>query len=586
MIRPHAHRGFVILFIATLALGSCDLFGGLLRPAGVDSTAPYIRFIEEGENLDLTLYADAPGRSAYVVLSTGYAGAVDKPQAVARSLGLASGPGEVLRPDLGEAATEAIRARGLTALDAAARDSTLRPLFTSTGNPAEDYTLKTQAFYVVSNAAGTQVSLMPATCRYASGSSGSGDPLDAVAFGGGRSRTLSIWVADDCWGAAPTKKHGITQTMVDALALKFFGAAGVPSDSIYAWVTNILGDEWGPHGYSNLISPSGNVTILLADISGDNSDIGGIVGYFNPGDSVLGQSGSNERVMFVIDAVMYANPDGEGRGKGTAGYTGGTWMPTAYWAQTVFSTLAHEFQHMIHFYQKAVKLGGNTRYQPVWIDELCSMQIEDLLADKLGVPGPRGVAPTDYTAGAAGNASGRFRSFVLYNDVSLSAWGGTDIYASYAAAYAFGAYLTRNYGGAEFLRRVVQTSNITPGAVAAAAAAHTGKVETIEGLLRRWGAAVLLSDRTDAPTLYRYNGGGAFSSTVNGVEYRLGSINVWNYVTGGSASSGLLIFSQDNLIKAVGGSLSNILLGLGDPTLTPAWTLTVPGGMYATLVLK
>lgn len=95
----------------------------------------------------------------------------------------------------------------------------------------------------------------------------------------------------------------------------------------------------------------------------------------------------------------------------------------------------------------------------------------------------------------------------------------------------------------------------------------------------------MLSNDSSAPAFYRYNSGGAFTSTVDGVDYRLGSINVWNYVTGGQNSRGLVVFDQTNVGQATGGAISNILLGLGDPAKFPDWSLKVPEGMYATVVI-
>ncbi|MBU0928252.1 MAG: hypothetical protein KKA67_10915 [Spirochaetes bacterium] len=593
--RIRAVAGIAATIIAaafTLAVSSCDVFGGLASPAA--SGAPFVRFLEpvNGE-IDLSLYADAAGRSAYVVFTTGDSARI-VPDAEAKALSSDDRSPPAAGRDLGEAATERIRAIPAMPAGTAASGTARSALFNSTGAPAGDYPGRTQSFMVVSNAAGTTLEAFPATCRYASGSAGSGDPMDAVDFGSGRSRTLSIWVADNCWDVAPTLKHAVTQEMVDALAAAFFGTSGAPSASIYAWVTSMLGDEWGSHGYSNLIAADGNVTILLADISKDNSDTGGIVGYFAPVNAVVGVTASNERVMFVIDAVMYANPDDEGDGVGASGYLADAWEQSDYWAETTFSTLAHEFQHMIHYYQKGVLRGGDYYNQPTWIDELCSMQVEDLLSDKMGVAGPRGVAPGDWTAGSPGNAAGRLPDFIYFNDISLDDWGGIDIYASYSAAYAFGAYLARNYGGAEFVRRVVQSADATPGAIAAAAAAFSGRDETAESLLRRWGAAVLLSGRTDAPEYYRYNTGARFASAGGGVEYSLGSIDMHNYRLGidtnadGAVDSYVsepYVYSAATIRRILGGAYSNAFMGLGDPASKPGWKLTVPAGMYATIVI-
>jgi len=359
----------------------------------------------------------------------------------------------------------------------------------------------------------TSVDLIPATCRKVV----SGVSTD---FG---DKTLNIWVANDCWTVGGTKSRLIDQDMVDALAAKFL-AAGEDND-IYDWVTNIYGEEWGTTSYSNLIDPNDEITILLYDIADDNSTAGGIVGFFYGKDNFvadpdLGIEHSNERVMFYIDAVMYAQeePDGD------------SWEITDFWPSEIVSTLAHEFQHMIHFYQKTIQLAGSGT--ETWLNEMLSMATEDIVADKLGVDGPRGVAYADPTEGVYPLYQGRLPLYNYYNDISLTDWPPiTDsrIYSSYSINYAFGAYLMRNYGGAPFLRNVLLNAYTGSDAVEAALTAGGYGVD-FATVLQRWGAANLLSDSTAAPAGYRYNVADWFTSSLGGVAYRLGSINLYNYV--------------------------------------------------------
>ncbi|MBA7522745.1 hypothetical protein ES705_14865 [subsurface metagenome] len=106
-------------------------------------------------------------------------------------------------------------------------------------------------------------SLIPSTCR-------------AVVTDG--TKTLNIWVADDCWETGGTKTNLINQSMVDAFAVKFL-QSGTNNDT-YDWVTNIFGPEWGTHGYENLIAANDEITILLYDIDNDDSTDGGVLGFF------------------------------------------------------------------------------------------------------------------------------------------------------------------------------------------------------------------------------------------------------------------------------------------------------------------
>ncbi|ADN02856.1 M30 family zinc metallopeptidase [Spirochaeta thermophila] len=326
-------------------------------------------------------------------------------------------------------------------------------------------------------------------------------------------RTLSIWVADDQWGT-------ITPQMVDELAARFL-SSGFYND-IYDWLTTILGPEWGDHPYVDLIPFDGSITIFLTDIGGDGSTEGGIVGYFAAihqfDNSYLQYYGedpvSNERVMFTIDAPMYANDGGDG-----------VWDPSDEWPKIVFSTLVHEFQHMVNFYQKTVLRGGISE---VWLDEMCSQVAEDLLADKVGVEGPRGVDSQVGGPGDPGNTEGRIPYYNQYTSLPLMKTEGFDL-LDYATTYAFGAWGARNFGGASFLRRVVQSPYGGKDAVEKAVREAGGVYTSMEDLVAQWAVAVLTSDRTDMPEGYRYNTGTWFTSTIDGIVYRLGSIDFFRY---------------------------------------------------------
>ena len=333
--------------------------------------------------------------------------------------------------------------------------------------------------------------------------------------------TVALWVADrewgpDCSGAGPC----VTQEMVAALAERFLRPGG--GNDIHDWVTAIYGEPWGPHSYENMIPPeaAGEIHILLFDIQGDGAPEPGecrIVGFYwglhnllrNP--EVPFTRLSAERLIFFMDSVFMALPEGP------------TWEVTDRRPSIVISTLAHEYQHMIHFYQKRVLRDAGSE---TWLNEMASEVGEDLIADKLKVNGPRGVAYDDPTAGRPGNERGRLPYYNLFNDIQVTAWGGK--IANYAVNYALGAYLARTYGGAELFSEIVQSGNAGVDAIEAALAAGGHEV-TFGEVLADWGVATLLSDRTAVPSRYRYNAGTWSVSHAGGEEYRLGSIDLYNY---------------------------------------------------------
>ena len=330
-------------------------------------------------------------------------------------------------------------------------------------------------------------------------------------------KKLTIWVEDDSWGNGCKHSTCITQEMVDTLAKKFLND-GLDND-IYDWVTNVFGEEWGASSSSSLIEPSNNISILLTDIGQDNKINGGVIGYFHSKDNFkqTSYSGSNERIMFYIDSVMYANKN-----------KNGTWDENGFWAQQVFSTLAHEFQHMIYFYQKNIrqKLQGTD----TWINEMLSESTEDLVAVKLHTDGPRDVKWSRGDAGEANNYNGRYPLFNKNNGLSMASWDNT--LEDYSKVSSFGTYLLRNYGGAELLHDIVYSKFINEEALMDAIKRHSnGKSKTFDDLIHEWGVAVLLSKRDDisGDSGYLYNAGDYISSEHNGINYNLGSINFFNY---------------------------------------------------------
>lgn len=379
-------------------------------------------------------------------------------------------------------------------------------------------------------------------------------------------KTLNIWVANDSWqGLGCTKAHCVDQSMVDALGDKFLSAGS--NNDIYEWVTNIYGAEWGPHPFSNLISADDNITILLYDIDADNSTTGGVLGFFFNKDNFLSSGsnsipGSNQRIMFYVDSVMFSTPDGV------------SWDLTDFWPNKLIGTLAHEFQHMINYYQKNIL--NSPASAETWLNEMCSMVTEDLVETKLQTEGPRGVSWTDGSAGASGNISGRLPRFVRFDYLPVAQWfdgavsdpGDTNVLNSYSLNYAYGAYLARNFGGPALFRAIVQ-NDLNGGDAITAALSAQGYGEDFAATLRDWGAAVLLSDdATDAvPAGSRYNRGGFSSSLLGSISYDLGSINMYNYSYPGQAGPRIYtslppsdanagIYKTSNLYYRLGSGLS------------------------------
>jgi hypothetical protein len=324
-------------------------------------------------------------------------------------------------------------------------------------------------------------------------------------------RTLNIWVSNDSFdsGDGCMKKTCVKQNMVDALAKEFLRAGR--NNDIYDWVTNIYGPAWGSEAknkYSNLIGDTDTIDILLTDIEGDNSPNGGVIGFFWSKDNYeqSSVSGSNGRLIFYIDSVMFANGDGR-------------WDVNDYWPKQMISTLGHEFQHMIHFYQKTI-LRADDGQTDSWLNEMLSETTEDVLAVNVNYTGPRGVSSQDGSAGEAGITMGRYPAFNNDNDISLTEWRGS--LTNYGHVNAFGTYLVRAYG-------VGVLHDIQHSKYLHADAVEHATNQPFSKLLRDWGIAVMLSDIENPKNLPTYNTGDFTNGLYDNVEYPLGSINFFNY---------------------------------------------------------
>ena len=338
--------------------------------------------------------------------------------------------------------------------------------------------------------------------------------------------TAAVWVGDrDWWTRCGTAEKCVTQEMVDAVAERFL-RAGAGND-IYDWVTAVFGAPWGPHPYIDVIPPeaAGEIHILFFDIDDDGIPLPGqvrTIGFFLGLNNFLRDPDhprpvlarlsplSNERLIFFMDSPYLASR------------TGATWEVTDGRPSVIIGTLAHEFQHMINFYQKLILRDGSSA---AWLNEMASEVAEDLIADKLMIDGPRGVDYDDATAGERGNLRGRLPEYNFFNDIRVTSW--EDDIANYSINYALGAYLARTYGAALF-SHIVQSDAYGVEAIEGALR-DLGHDLSFGDVLANWAAANLLSDNTAAPAPYRYNSGTWSTSHAGGIEYRLGSIDLFNY---------------------------------------------------------
>jgi hypothetical protein len=159
---------------------------------------------------------------------------------------------------------------------------------------------------------------------------------------------------------------------------------------IYPTNTGTFGSEWKPG-----IDGDERITLLMFDIKDGYSGSGGFVGgYFYAVDSFLQEKlpehiKSNQREMFYLD-INPSDPSSD----------------------RYLSTIAHEFQHMIHF--------NNDAREYTWVNEACSQ-----------------IAP--YLCGF-GHAN-QVHAFMRTPDNSMTAWSNEQMLANYGQVYLWNYYI-------------------------------------------------------------------------------------------------------------------------------------------------
>ncbi len=245
--------------------------------------------------------------------------------------------------------------------------------------------------------------------------------------------------------------------------------------------------------------------VLVYDLLGDASanQTSGTFGFFNPADIYLngvtyrdsnGQlqtiTTSNECEVIHVDSYFLK--------KDIEGYTSnGTTVYTHY----VESTLIHEFQHLLNFCNKY------GQYE-TWFTEMLSMSAEDVFKlDDYSAPKSRFDIYFDKTYQGFGNWPDLDDDTVLY---------------SYANAYAFGAYLMRNYGGINLINKIA-TNNYTNEGAITKALQDLGYNETFNTVFEKFGSIFACADGSGL-SLNK-----SVTSSVNNISKTLEAIDLTDY---------------------------------------------------------
>ena len=288
-----------------------------------------------------------------------------------------------------------------------------------------------------------------------------------------------VWVVSND-GSGLTIHEDQAKTLAnqfDEMYSKIREVFGFESDKIF----HISGQKEMLQDITDVSDTGVMVNIVVYDIGGDYKvgQDSGVVGYFWPKDYYSKNSDctyvdsanaailalTNEGKYFYVDSGFLQN-----------------------YESTVYSTLAHEFQHMINYGEKTVASKINATKQSdelnysTWFTEMLSMVCEDMIQGYLNI--------TDVDS-----SIGRLPTFAKYYYGSgLTDWlEGDNVVISYAGAYAFGAYLARNYGGTDLIKEIA-TNNYVDQQSITQALQSLGKNETFDSVFKKYVQALVLSN--------------------------------------------------------------------------------------------
>ncbi len=253
-------------------------------------------------------------------------------------------------------------------------------------------------------------------------------------------KTCLVWVANANYGTTSSEDK-INGDFADKLAVKFLDYYPVMCD-IFGNETDIFIDS---REKLSTESPTGDfINIVVYDIDSDFADFvtkgSGTAGLFKPSDLQKNNTKSNKGKYFYIDVGFCNLTDDHQEFTRTDGPSSET-----------YSTLFHEFQHMINYSINDVKnISAST-----WYTEMLSMLAEDILSESLNL---KEKDKPQYN---------RIKPFLSeYYMEGFDKWNNNTL-ESYEVTYAFGAFLMRNYGGIEFVKKLKSTGKANMEAILA-----------------------------------------------------------------------------------------------------------------------
>lgn len=196
----------------------------------------------------------------------------------------------------------------------------------------------------------------------------------------------------DVWVEQNNPKVVITDAMAAQMGAEF-------DESIYALIRENYYTESDVNG-------DGKVAILCYDIQDNYAGSGtSYTGGYFAGNDLTGTSYSNQMELIYVDTWPTMGTD-----------------PSNPDVTKVYSTLAHEFQHLVNANRNLLE---EKRTMDTWLNEALSMSAEDL-----------------YEGAQTNRISYYNKSAAVKNGRSLLNWSNNEVLANYALSYLFSQYLS------------------------------------------------------------------------------------------------------------------------------------------------
>jgi hypothetical protein len=266
---------------------------------------------------------------------------------------------------------------------------------------------------------------------------------------------LNIYVEDAEW----TRTKPFTTTILDAIGNEYKNVI-LPTETTYFGAP-----------------PTDHFTILLMDIKDGGVGDSYVSGYFDAVNENT-VSNSNNRHMIYLDSK-----------EGTPGNT------------TFYGTLAHEFQHFIHY--------NNDPLEETWVEE-----------------GLSGLAR--YVCGY-GHQTSHVTAFSQTPTTSLTNFPLEGSLANYGATYLFILYLSEKYAGAATIKAIVANSGTGISGINSALFSR-GYLVTVNDIFKNWVVANYLNNSSISSGIYGY------TASFSGITDAPGNITVTTTISSYPAS--------------------------------------------------